>query len=421
VDIPVLKYVDVLIGLSLTMVLLSTIVLAVTQVILNSSSARPRHLKRGLVRLIFQLDPDTMRPHALYLARSFLRHPLIAQQTALTPVRIALQRFRLMSGGWIGDPTFREKVELVLPTSPGSVIQREELAYMMIELAAGEGPLMDPADQGVPPPRLLAAQTALADALRGRGIEDPAATLRAIRIKLVENERAQPDQAASRWRSNAIADSAPSDFVGMLHASFDNTIARVTDAFASESKLWASGVALIVAVTLQIDSFALVKRLALNDADRAAFVQAAQDFVKERDAAATPTEKANKQAAVDQANQALTLLASPSLNLLPAGALLNPVDVVLGRAQPDVYKRWPGVLFTWVLVSLGSPFWFDMLKNLLKLRSLLAKQDEEERKKRQDESTTKTTASAPKDTPPSPLVPLGAAEVGDLSATGAIG
>jgi hypothetical protein len=207
----------------------------------------------------------------------------------------------------------------------------------------------------------------------------------------------------------------------MLHASFDNTIARVTDAFASESKLWASGVALIVAVTLQIDSFALVKRLALNDADRAAFVQAAQDFVKERDAAATPTEKANKQAAVDQANQALTLLASPSLNLLPAGELLNPVDVVLGRAQPDVYKSWPGVLFTWVLVSLGSPFWFDMLKNLLKLRSLLAKQDEEERKKRQDESTTKTTASAPKDTPPSPLVPLGAAEVGDLSATGAIG
>ena len=87
------------------------------------------------------------------------------------------------------------------------------------------------------------------------------ATLRAIRLKIVENERAQPGQPARLWRSNAITDSAPSDFVGKLHASFDNTIARVTNAFAGESKLWASAVALLLVIALQVDTFALVKAM----------------------------------------------------------------------------------------------------------------------------------------------------------------
>ena len=47
---------------------------------------------------------------------------------------------------------------------------------------------------------------------------------------------------------------------------------------------------------------------------------------------------------------------------------------------------WRGVLLTWVLLSLGAPFWYDALKDLLKLRSSLAKQEEDARSDRKSNS-----------------------------------
>src|SRR5262245_39499443 len=88
VDIPVLKYVDILIGLALVMALVSTVVLAVTQSLLSSTLARARHLHKGLIRMIAQIDSGSMRPHASYIAALLLRHPLIGrQQTIFTGVR----------------------------------------------------------------------------------------------------------------------------------------------------------------------------------------------------------------------------------------------------------------------------------------------------------------------------------------------
>ena len=50
--------------------------------------------------------------------------------------------------------------------------------------------------------------------------------------------------------------------------------------------------------------------------------------------------------------------------------------------------RWrgtnvPGVLLTSLLLSLGAPFWYNALKKMLQLRSLLAARDDEQRAARQ--------------------------------------
>jgi hypothetical protein len=50
------------------------------------------------------------------------------------------------------------------------------------------------------------------------------------------------------------------------------------------------------------------------------------------------------------------------------------------------------VLLTWILLSLGAPFWYDALKDMLKLRSSLAKKEEDARIDRQTNTTVKTTA-----------------------------
>jgi hypothetical protein len=47
------------------------------------------------------------------------------------------------------------------------------------------------------------------------------------------------------------------------------------------------------------------------------------------------------------------------------------------------WSSWRGVLLTWVLLSLGAPFWYESLKNLLQLRSSLAVQEEKARTDRQ--------------------------------------
>ena len=400
-DFPLLKYVDVLIGLSLVMLLVSTIVLAITQVALNLTFARARHLQHGLARLIAGMDPVSMRNLALYVAQLVVRHPLIGRQSMMMPLR---RFWRAIGGGRPGAP--------VVPLrSPGSVVQRDELAFLLIEFAAAEGPLMDPADRGAAPPETGRAQEALAAALRRTGIEDPAATIRAIRLKAVEHERANPTQPAHQWRSNAVADCATSDFIGRLHDGFDSTMARVTDAFAAESQLWVAAVALIVAIALQLDSFALLKRLSIDDKYRETYLQVATELAREKADPSKPpaTEQENKTIddRIAEAKESYALLGSPAISLLPAR-----------RAFPAP-KQIPGVLLSWVLLSLGAPFWFDLLKNLLKLRSVLAKKDDEQRQDRESK-TPSPPAPKPAQAQAQTTVDV-AGEAGDLDATGALG
>ena len=54
-DIPILKYLDILIGLAVVMVLGTTVVGAVTQLFLSSLYFRARTLRTGLQELIRQL------------------------------------------------------------------------------------------------------------------------------------------------------------------------------------------------------------------------------------------------------------------------------------------------------------------------------------------------------------------------------
>src|SRR5262249_14597667 len=46
-------------------------------------------------------------------------------------------------------------------------------------------------------------------------------------------------------------------------------------------------------------------------------------------------------------------------------------------------QSWLGLLVTWMLLSLGAPFWYDLLKDTLKLRSTLASIEEDARTDRQ--------------------------------------
>jgi hypothetical protein len=94
--------------------------------------------------------------------------------------------------------------------------------------------------------------------------------------------------------------------------------------------------------------------------------------------------------------------------------------VKLDRDREGARRRLPGVLFSWVLLSLGTPFWFNLLKSLLSLRSALARKDDKERSEREN---LITPPKAPETPPPTPLKTPQPAEgkAGEPGATEAVG
>ena len=88
------------------MLLLSVAVTILTQAVTGALGWRSAHLVRGLAIILNQLDPKLTRYFAEQIARAVLSHPLVARAEG----------------------------------KPGSVIQREELLRILLELAAAREP-----------------------------------------------------------------------------------------------------------------------------------------------------------------------------------------------------------------------------------------------------------------------------------------
>ena len=516
-DLPILKYVDIAIGLAIVILLLCTVVTAVTQMLLSFTYSRARYLRDGLEDLIRQIDPATLDKHALYIAERCLRHPLLARNnTIFGKITSAIRNF------------FRSKMDsdrhLLPELNPPDVVQREELILMLLDWAAGEGPLAQQ-DKGLIAQSeakrgeaLAAVPQILRDALANNGVADPGLAAKAIRAKIVELENANPRQSSALSRALAVAAAAPSDFVGKIHVWFDNTMARIGEQYGLLAQVWAAVLACAVVFGCQFDALDLLKRLSQDDKLRADLVQQAKDQTAridkaQKDAAdAHAAPNASQQREIDdaatgrqQVSASLAVLRDPSRAILPsyfiwqdvAQAMVCPAGsatgVVKGHINVDADYRefqldwaqpvrdnlatairssgapvavyaakdkpcvqlvarssnvgsivvvlqnaglitltgerrmdWPGIhnrlfgmILASILVSLGAPFWFNLLKKLLGLRSMLAQKDDQDRQQRQ------TTQSAP----PSGgggggrgSGPAGGEdERGDLSATGAAG
>lgn len=386
-NIPILKYLDVLIGLALVMLIVATVALSLSQTLLKIVDARARYLSRGLQRVLAQLHPSQLRGHEDALAELVLLHPTVCQ------VRSPVSRLLLWGLGSL--PVL--KAWLPKAQLRGEVLLREELAVCLLAVAAS-----DAAWDSEETAAHKAAREALAEALKQRGIEDPAATLRAYRLQAMQNEQAHPEQSAQQWRSQALSQVAPTEFMATLFQSFDTAMARATTSFGSEAQIWVSFTALVIVVLLQLDTFALVRRLAMDDAFRAGLVTEAQRLNVTGDAtSAFPTDgscEAFREGADDvklqqcEINLSLALLRKPSLDLWPDGKAICPAFLSAGslvdkssavftctRTLLGKTAQSPGIVVTWLLVSLGAPFWYDLIKNLLQLRSVLAQRDQKDR------------------------------------------
>jgi hypothetical protein len=326
------KTLDLLIGLSLVMLIVSMAVTVITQFAVALVNSRGRNLLKGLAGLLRQIDPAMSPEISKEIVTKVLTHPLICQ-----------------NGGRLG-----------------TVVHREEFTQLLLELASGNGPQ-----------RLEeVARKALTATLNSNGVSDPGAALKNIRRAALQLEISNPEMASNVRKNLAILQGGTSDFVGKIHDWFDQTIDRISDRFTASTRVLTFVAALLVAVVLQLDTVGLINRLSTSDQLRNSFVQQALQITKDS--------SATKQSGTDYYRKYDRLLAS-------GGLLTMPQDRMDWKNQ----WRWlklPGILLSAMLLSLGAPFWYSALKNLLQLRSLIAGKDDDERQTRQ-------SSQNPADTP----------------------
>lgn len=335
-----LKSIDILLGLSVVMLMVSLVVTVLTQALTDLMQTRGKNLLDGIAGLLRQIHRDLPPEVSKQIAEAILTHPLI---------RSSGSRY-------------------------GAVIHREELTALLLELAADDGPHQLEAK----------AREHLCDLLKANGIEDPVKTLANVRSLVLLLEQAHPELSNNARHAMAFLQEASSRFLAKINGWFDQTIDRVADRFTESARLITLIGAFAVALVLQLDTVSLVNRLAADPAFRQALVQEAI--------------KANNQAPPEPAAAATP--ARPS-TLVPVFSdqdrqnlqKLTTFDIIdVPNSFGDWGSRWTaanwimklvGILITAMLLSLGAPFWYNALKNLIRLRSLIAQKDDDQRAGRQ--------------------------------------
>lgn len=357
------KTIDILIGVSLVMLVVSLAVTVITQFLIAALNSRGRNLRAGLSKLLRQIDPTLEIRFARQIANGVLTHPLV--------------------GGAAGRK--------------GGIVHREEFTKLLMDL--GTGSTLGKLKQE--------ARTALERLLNHNGINDPAGTLRSIRLTALALEKTNPELAEDARHSMAIIDHASSDLVAKVNSWFDRTIDRVAVRFTATTRAVTFLSAFAVAFAVQLDTFALINRLSVDDQLR---TQLAAQAIKGIN---LEHRNSSGQTLADISRADVTQNLGQYLGNL---AQFGVITIPRGRADYDGWPpKVPGILFSTLLLSLGAPFWYNTLSSLLRLRSALAEKDDVQRNARQSAAKA-SDKEAPANPAELPGGLLAANEQGNLDA-----
>ena len=334
-----LKSIDILIGVAVVMLVVSAVVTALTQFFLHVMQAKGKELRTGVADLLQQIAPKFERPCAERIADAVLKHPLVRR-----------------SEGQLSD-----------------TIHREELVKILLELAtATEGHKLGEDER-----------KALKDALAAGGIQDPDSILKNARSLLLHFEMSNPELSNAMRANLALLQEASSDFLAKVHAWFDQTIDRTVDRFTAGTRTVTFCCAVAVALFLQLDTIALINQLSMDSQLRSALVQQALQVnaAPAANSPAAPSSSAIQQLQKDINDNQDQIHDLASLGLIRLPHSLN--DWAASWTTGNSLVKLFGLLMSAILLSLGAPFWYNALKTLIGLRSIVAGKDDVQRKERQ--------------------------------------
>lgn len=472
-----LKSLDILIGLSVVMLIVSMAVTLVNQAILNALAKKGRCLRDALAELLQRLDWKLSRPIAEDIAAMVLTQPSV-RKTKVGPVIGSL--FPALQFGEVihreeltktllgfgplndeiknglkglqdaidGNLNGASQQEVTAGVSEltscvqgitgvrGDLLQEIEKALEKIGETENQGRqqvALDDARALLSP--LLVPLDKMVAALTNNGIPNPGNTLDNVRMTSLQLEKSNPEQANDVRHSTALLQEASSPFLAKINFGFDQAMDRAADRYTNNARIITLFSAALVAIVLQLDTVYLFNRLSMDEKMRDALVSQAAKVVADSAvnpkpiATPAPATEASEQKGGVQTQLAQTSQSGASqTNQPPTDAKTRYYLNFLAQQGvirlPATFAQWKnewtnvnyaGVLLSILLLSMGAPFWYQAICKLLQIRSLLAQKDDDQRLTRQTTQAPETPSKP--GAPPTASPPARQGERGDLNAT----
>jgi hypothetical protein len=365
---------EVAIGVVFLFCLLSLVATAIREFVETKLQVRAVMLERGIRELLADSDGD--------VAKRLYGHPLISSlfrgvydpDTQLTASR------GIVLGG---DKWKRLKLRSSLP----AYIPARNFAVALMDLAGAPGGNAD----GIP---------LTIERLRAGAAELPNARLRQAVYVAIDHARGDLEQV----RLN-------------LENWFDSGMDRVSGWYRKHTQWALLTIGFVLAIGFNVDTIHVARELMKDGASRAVIVAEAQ-------AAVERAKQANGEAAVAAAFTNCTpapkdkTCAQQKIESLPfpiGWDSQRPVWAweLKGNQWVGMAGRWLGWLLTAIAISLGAPFWFDLLNKIMVIRSTVKpheKSPEESSEDRQRPESPPAPAHAPLPAPAA--APAEAADAG---------
>jgi hypothetical protein len=356
---------DVGIGLVFVFGLLSLVASGIRETIEGWTKSRAVNLERGIAELLRNgpKDPDPTNPGPLH--RALYQNPFVS---ALYQGSFDLAR----KGSY-----FRSQLPSYIPAANFSAALFDIIV---------RGRTIPPAAPGLAPAPAAAAAPAAPAA--------PAITLDRVRQGVTSLQNPSVERAVL----SAI------DFAGgdldrarkNIEAWYDSAMDRISGWYKRKTHWILFWIGLVIAVSANVSTLDLAWYLYRNEAARQAVTSAATEAVQR------PPAAGDDRAAADSARASLA-----ALNL-PLGWSDTTRALAFGVANPMRLTGWRwglslvlmpilGWLLTAIAITLGAPFWFDVLNRIMVIRSTVkphekspeeASQDPQDSRRRTGEGTT---------------------------------
>jgi hypothetical protein len=354
----ILHYLNVLIGFSLVMLLLSVVTSFAAQTWLYLLKTKSRAVGNGLASTLEEIGFEKA------LAK---RH-----------VDALLNRGSSIFGKKFGGAL--SKLSAYFLAGAPQSIGREEFVLLLLRKAVSDNE--------------LAMKLGFTDEADAKN------KLQDLEKKILAEETKDPTLPAHLWRTKAMQ-ATVSELASKIFARFDEVLDRVSDDVAGFGKLLGLLITLpLLLIYWPVDSFKLLNRLnndqilsaqvaAVAETSLPSLQKARDEFIRCQE---TNKNAPDVKVVCEQSDQALKKVANDMIQLGEVRGLFGE-DVkrelectipLLNISIPfmEQCKRaalTPGIFVTWILVSLGSAFWLGLLNKTLGLRSELSKKLEAER------------------------------------------
>ena len=395
-----LEHLDTLISFVAILTGVSLIVTTLTQAVSALMGLRGRNLLWGVQTLLVNVDP-ALEAHAETIAEKILHHPLISDSTLSDRTHDIFGRWKLASA--------IRKDELI------------EIVRMLAKPAENETATAEP--------WRVALRTSLDRLVPAEGEK--------LMIALPEIRKIFPNDPAKVELVMAQLIPTAERLTAELDDWFHSVMDRVSQRFAVHARTWTIIFSLVVAFALQLDAFDLYRGLSTNSELRARVLASADALTHKADEILTvgsntgsgvyvlamkqlieahPDELkalpepagfstdegaqqwlaaqlhaigsngAEKWSKAYEAQVPQASLRSAATNLDAALKQQLAFQLVPDPYPAPFYRHWLptsrpfwGMLASTALLSLGAPFWFNLLKTMSNLRPVIANKEKQER------------------------------------------